>query len=115
METAAICTVDAIQTNPVVDLVVTPTVMVLLVDRACILMLKSCLQDMLVAQHLLLVLNTTTLITAVSVALVTLALFPVAVEMVLVTTTAAAIKLVTAVLVSFALDLNKGEQWQSLV
>jgi hypothetical protein len=46
---------------------------------------------------------------------VTLALFPVAVEMVLVTTTAAAIKLVTAVLVSFALDLNKGEQWQSLV
>ena len=48
MVTDVTCTVDVIQTNPVVDLVVTPTVTVLLVDKRCIPLLNQDLLVMLV-------------------------------------------------------------------
>jgi hypothetical protein len=115
LETVVIVTVVACLTELVVDLVEISMAMVLLEDRQDTLMPSTIRLVGLAVLHSLLELSGSLMSIAASVVLAILVLFLVAVEMVLATTIAAAIKLVTAVLVSFALDLNKGEQWQSLV
>jgi len=114
LETVVMVTAVATPINLDVDLAEPFMEMVQSVDKLDTLMLNIIRLVGLVEQHLLLVQSGFLMSIAVSVALVTLVTFLVEVVMALATTTAAAIKLVTVVLVLSALDLNKennGKVW----